>query len=119
MQTNEWTSTSQGDLSTDFLLDSDGETGFDKEANELEREMFGLRLAIEKGGDQTGASEPDLKNDDDEDGLHVEKMDGLMLRMQAIKGEDILVHSMYWKWKRGKSAILLFIFLRLNSALWT
>ncbi|KKZ61694.1 hypothetical protein EMCG_03803 [[Emmonsia] crescens] len=85
LQTNEWTSTSQGDLSTDFLQDSDGETGFDKEANELEREMFGLRLAIEKGGDQTSASEPDLKNDDDEDGLHVEKMDGLMLRMQAIK----------------------------------
>ncbi|OAX81806.1 hypothetical protein ACJ72_03848 [Emergomyces africanus] len=84
LQTNEWTSTSQGDISTDLLLDSDGETGFDKEASELEREMVGLRLAIEKGGDQTSTYEPDVKTDDENE-LDVEKMDGLMLRMQAIK----------------------------------
>ncbi|PGH06770.1 hypothetical protein GX51_02211 [Blastomyces parvus] len=84
LRTNEWTSSSQGDLSTDFLLDSDGETGFDQEASELEREMFGLRLAVEKGGDEPGTSEPGSKSED-EDELHVERMDGLMLRMQAIK----------------------------------
>ncbi|EEQ90689.2 hypothetical protein RJZ56_005978 [Blastomyces dermatitidis] len=85
LRTNEWTSCSQGDLSTDFLLDSDGETGFDKEASELEREMFDLRLAIEKGGDELGTGEPGPKNEDEEDELQVERMDGLMLRMQAIK----------------------------------
>ncbi|OJD11991.1 hypothetical protein AJ78_07349 [Emergomyces pasteurianus Ep9510] len=84
LQTNEWASTGQGELSTDILLDSEGENGFDKEASELEREMIGLRLAIEKEGDQTGASEPDIKSDDENE-LEVEKLNGLMLRMQAIK----------------------------------
>ncbi|OJD27339.1 hypothetical protein ACJ73_01273 [Blastomyces percursus] len=85
LRTNEWTSSSQGDLSTDSLLDSDEETGFDKEASELEREMFGLRLAIEKGGDELGTDEQGPKNEDQEDELQVERMDGLMMRMQAIK----------------------------------
>ncbi|KLJ09389.1 hypothetical protein EMPG_15192 [Blastomyces silverae] len=85
LRTNEWTSSSQGDLSTDFLLDSDGETGFDKEASELEREMFGLRLAIEKGGDGPDTGEPGPNDEVEEDELQVERMDGLMLRMQAIK----------------------------------
>ncbi|EDN03445.1 adaptin binding protein domain, membrane trafficking protein [Histoplasma capsulatum] len=85
LQTNEWASIRQGDLSTDFLLDSDEDFGFDNEASELEREMLGLKLAIEKGADETGAGEPDLKSHDEEDELHVEKIDGLMLRMKAIK----------------------------------
>ncbi|KAK2813377.1 hypothetical protein FQN50_000692 [Emmonsiellopsis sp. PD_5] len=90
LQTNEWTSTrhtgDDQDGLADFLLDSDEENGFDKEAGELEREMFGLRLAIEKGGDDDGGEAHDLDHGDDEDDeLHVEKMDGLMLRMQAIK----------------------------------
>lgn len=89
LQTNEWASNHQGDFSTDFLLDSDEDFGFDNEASELEREMLGLKLAIEKGADETGAGEPDLKNHDEEDELHVEKIDGLMLRMKAIKGEEI------------------------------
>ncbi|KAK2799522.1 hypothetical protein FQN51_006836 [Onygenales sp. PD_10] len=89
LQTNEWTSTSHAgddqDGLADFLLDSDEENGFDKEAGELEREMFGLRLAIEKGGDGGGVGHDLDPGDDEDDELHVEKMDGLMLRMQAIK----------------------------------
>ncbi|PGH17608.1 hypothetical protein AJ79_00969 [Helicocarpus griseus UAMH5409] len=86
LRTNEWGSGGQGDFSADFLLDSDEEAGFDKEASELEREMFGLKLAIEKGGD-VGASgdSADVRNEEGDDELHVEKMDGLMMRMQAIK----------------------------------
>ncbi|EEH45848.1 uncharacterized protein PADG_01998 [Paracoccidioides brasiliensis Pb18] len=87
LHTNEWTSSNHGDLSANFLLESDEESGFDKEVSELEREMFGLRLAIEKGCDYNGDNEGEggIRNDSDVDELHVENMDGLMLRMQAIK----------------------------------
>ncbi|PLB38212.1 adaptin-binding domain-containing protein [Aspergillus candidus] len=75
-------------------LDGDGEgsdiddedTGFGLEVNELEREMVGLRMAIEKGGDVGLDSEIEGGEDDeDEDDLRVDSLGGLMLRMQAIK----------------------------------
>ncbi|RHZ44723.1 adaptin-binding domain-containing protein, partial [Aspergillus thermomutatus] len=57
-----------------------GENGFDLEVNELEREMLGLRMAIEHGGDGI-----DDEDEDDEDGLKVESLEALMMRMQAIR----------------------------------
>jgi hypothetical protein len=54
--------------------------GFGEEVNELEREMFGLRMAIERGGDEHGDSEEEHEED------QVESIEALMLRMQSIRG---------------------------------
>lgn len=61
------------------------ENGFDLEVNELEREMLGLRMAIDHGGD--GMDDQDEYDDEeDDDGLKVESLEALMMRMQAIRG---------------------------------
>ncbi|EKV13177.1 Alpha/gamma-adaptin-binding protein p34 [Penicillium digitatum] len=67
----------------DQLLGLGGSRGFDDEVHELEREMFGLRMAIERGG-----GDGDATDDSDHDGeceIEVESMEALMMRMQAIK----------------------------------
>ena len=110
LETHDWNGSSEsvsGDIGHDdddlekYLLGLDGEgggsdiededTGFGLEVNELEREMVGLRMAIEKGGDMGLDSEVgDAGGDDeDEDDLKVDSLEGLMLRMQAIKGWSI------------------------------
>ena len=76
----------------EHLLGLDSSRGFNLEVNELEREMFGLRMAIERGRD---GSDFDEDEDVDEDGdvdddIKVESMEALMLRMQAIKGMSSL-----------------------------
>lgn len=58
--------------------------GFGEEVNELEREMFGLRMAIERGGD----GHDDSENENEED--QVESIEALMLRMQSIRGMWVL-----------------------------
>ncbi|PLN76311.1 alpha and gamma adaptin binding protein p34-domain-containing protein [Aspergillus taichungensis] len=100
LETHDWNGPSEsaasGDIGHDdndlekYLLGLDGDgsdiddedTGFGLEVNELEREMVGLRMAIEKGGDVGLDSEG---GDEDEDDLRVDSLEGLMLRMQAIK----------------------------------
>lgn len=69
----------------DQLLGLGGSSGFGDEVHELEREMFGLRMAIERGGGD-GDERDDSDNDDGEDEIDVESMEALMMRMQAIKG---------------------------------
>jgi hypothetical protein len=69
----------------DQLLGMGSSRGFGDEVSELEREMFGLRMAIERGGGD-GDEEDDLGHDDGEDEIDVESMEALMMRMQAIKG---------------------------------
>ncbi|KAJ5485301.1 hypothetical protein N7539_005289 [Penicillium diatomitis] len=60
-------------------------SGFGQEVHELEREMLGLRMAIERGG---GDGDSD---DDGNEELKVESIEGLMMRMQAIRdmGSDL------------------------------
>lgn len=58
------------------LLGMDSEDGFNIEVDELEREMVGLRMAIERGGDESAAEEE----------TDVDNMEALMSRVQAIKG---------------------------------
>jgi alpha/gamma adaptin binding protein p34 len=84
LETHEWADT--GDA--EYLLDSDGEEdGFNLEVNELEREMLGLRMAIEKGGGDADDCDTDADNDDLENAeLQVEEMETLMMRVRAIKG---------------------------------
>lgn len=55
--------------------------GFGHEVHELEREMLGLRMAIERGG-----GDGDVEEDDKDEELKVESMDALMMRMQAVRG---------------------------------
>ncbi|KAJ5129330.1 Alpha/gamma-adaptin-binding protein p34 [Penicillium bovifimosum] len=73
---------SEDDLE-DQLLGMSSSRGFGDEVSELEREMFGLRMAIERGGGD--GDEEDLGHDDAEDEIDVESMEALMMRMQAIK----------------------------------
>ncbi|KAJ5686068.1 hypothetical protein N7536_008687 [Penicillium majusculum] len=68
----------------DQLLGLGGSRGFGDEVHELEREMFGLRMAIERGGGD-GDERDDSDHDDGEDEIDVESMEALMMRMQAIK----------------------------------
>ena len=95
IETHDWASDDQSaDADADLGFDDDLEeqllsfekssSGFNLEVNELEREMFGLRMAIERGGDD-GEEFGDFEGDDDGD-IKVESMEALMLRMQAIKG---------------------------------
>ncbi|KAJ6032716.1 Alpha/gamma-adaptin-binding protein p34 [Penicillium herquei] len=57
--------------------------GFGHEVQELEREMLGLRMAIERGGDDDGF--------EDEEEIKVESMEALMMRVQGIRdmGADL------------------------------
>ncbi|KGO69669.1 Alpha/gamma-adaptin-binding protein p34 [Penicillium italicum] len=65
------------------LLGLGGSRGFGDEVHELEREMFGLRMAIERGGGD--GDERDDSDHDGEDEIDVESMEALMMRMQAIR----------------------------------
>ncbi|KAE8380252.1 hypothetical protein BDV26DRAFT_257595 [Aspergillus bertholletiae] len=83
LETHDWASTPSGRADgagdvEDELERHLLEDGFDMEVNELEREMVGLRFAIENGGD-------DLGGIDEDDEMKVESMEALMLRMKAIK----------------------------------
>ncbi|GFF23483.1 hypothetical protein IFM58399_00308 [Aspergillus lentulus] len=91
LETHDWAAPSEdadpGGFSDDgleeHLLGLDrGENGFDLEVNELEREMLGLRMAIEHGGDDGDDHDED---EEDDDGLKVESLEALMMRMQAIR----------------------------------
>ncbi|KAN0075794.1 Alpha and gamma adaptin binding protein p34 domain containing protein [Elaphomyces granulatus] len=83
LETHEWADTSDAE----YLLDPDEEEdGFNLEVNELEREMLGLRMAIEKGGGDADDCDTDADNDDLENAeLQVEEMETLMMRVRAIK----------------------------------
>ncbi|GMF70581.1 unnamed protein product [Aspergillus oryzae] len=85
LETHDWASTPSGESGgvDDVEDELEGhllEDGFDLEVNELEREMVGLRFAIENGGD-------DLGGIDGDDEIKVESMEALMLRMKAIKAK--------------------------------
>ncbi|RAK82652.1 adaptin-binding domain-containing protein [Aspergillus fijiensis CBS 313.89] len=60
--------------------EDDGAAGFDSEVNELEREMVGLRMAIERGSDDYFVEE-----DEADEELRVDAVEALLLRMRAIK----------------------------------
>lgn len=97
LETHDWTAS--GDISLDeeqdpelnldddvddAFLDSGGSShtrGFGQEVSELEREMLGLRMAIEHGGDRYEESDEE-ENEENK----VESMEALMMRMQSIRG---------------------------------
>jgi hypothetical protein len=96
LETHDWAAAaaaSSDDNDLEDFLDSGDEHdhdhedgGFKFEVDELEREMMGLRFAIQNGGDD-GHDENDNDNDQEQDAeLKVEELEALMMRMHAIKG---------------------------------
>ena len=96
LEANEWEGGDEdGGMLEDLGLgdeeeDRDGEEGFREVAGEVEREMFGMRMAVhgtdedeDDGGGEERAEE--LDNDDGGD-IEVEELQRMMLRVQAIKG---------------------------------
>ncbi|KAK2755057.1 hypothetical protein FQN54_006585 [Arachnomyces sp. PD_36] len=90
LEANEWASADDDeDVELDaarmgLLSDIDeGDEGFNLEVGELEREMLGLKMAIEKGGGD-GDGESDGERDEEK---QVEELEGLMLKMQAVKDQ--------------------------------
>lgn len=95
LETHDWAATEDAetgllndgiddDLERELLGLDDAGNGFDLEVDELQREMVGLRMAIERGGG-------DGFDDDDDEGdeeLRVDAVEALLLRMRAIKGSD-------------------------------
>ncbi|MCJ1372067.1 hypothetical protein MMC20_003288 [Loxospora ochrophaea] len=95
LEANEWEGGDEdGGMLEDLGLgdeeeDRDGEEGFREVAGEVEREMFGMRMAVhgtdedeDDGGGEERAEE--LDNDDGGD-IEVEELQRMMLRVQAIK----------------------------------
>ncbi|EWC48149.1 hypothetical protein DRE_02253 [Drechslerella stenobrocha 248] len=101
LEANDWTAPPMLDLDNldeldddDFLaelagedpVDGDGNVrnGLKLEADEMEREMFGLHQAIlEQIGDREDGDEADETEDDEE--LQVEQLEAAMQRLQAVK----------------------------------
>ncbi|KAJ5126035.1 hypothetical protein N7448_005345 [Penicillium atrosanguineum] len=93
LETHDWTASGDSfdvdelDMDDDFdefmSGDKSHSRGFGDEVNELEREMFGLRMAIERGGDGHDDSEGENEGEEEED--QVESIEALMLRMQSIR----------------------------------
>lgn len=95
LETHDWSAAGEDGLDDDLeeLLgfDREGGSGFGMEVNELEREMFGLRMAIERGG---GDGYSDGESDGDEEENKVESMETLIMRMQSLRG--MLVLTQFW-----------------------
>lgn len=92
LETHDWSAAGEDGLDDDLeaeLLgfDREGGSGFGMEVNELEREMVGLRMAIERGG---GDGDSDGESDGDEEEDKVESMETLIMRMQSLRGTLIL-----------------------------
>ncbi|KAL4935477.1 alpha and gamma adaptin binding protein p34-domain-containing protein [Aspergillus oleicola] len=98
LETSEWAGASDDDEALDGLPDDDDEelerellgmdtspSGFNREVDELQREMVGLRFAIERGG---GSGTGDFSSTDEAEGdeeLRVDAVEALLTRMRAIK----------------------------------
>lgn len=94
LETHQWSSSTSDEPEHDLesiILHGDEEAtgGFTLEANELEKEMAGLWLAINSNKDDDSIDEK--FGDVGDDNLQVEQLEGLMLRVQAIKdmGADL------------------------------
>ncbi|KAK4691169.1 hypothetical protein P7C71_g5774, partial [Lecanoromycetidae sp. Uapishka_2] len=80
LEANEWDG---GDPDTDALSDDLGlgENGFGAEAAQIERELMGLKMAVNSGANEDGSKDPQEEVEDES----VEEMERMMLKIQAIK----------------------------------
>jgi hypothetical protein len=100
LEANDWASSDDADADLEIDLDDDDdfspEHGFKLESDELEREMFGLRSAIEAGGGDGDEGDDPGKGDEDEE-LKVQELEGLMERIRGIRGMFVFVSVMtFW-----------------------
>ncbi|CAG8973912.1 hypothetical protein HYALB_00003690 [Hymenoscyphus albidus] len=85
---NDWMG--EGGEVEDFLLGDEGEEmgelGFGIDPQEMDEEMRGMKMAIYGRGDENGNEEDEGKDDED-----VEKLQAMMLKMQAVRdmGADL------------------------------
>lgn len=87
LEASEWAMASNEEEFDGFatgLLGDLEDQGLDLGVGELEREMLGLRMAINDRGDD-GTESKELNEDD----LDADKLEMLMHRVQAIKGESV------------------------------
>ncbi|KAJ5168945.1 uncharacterized protein N7482_004539 [Penicillium canariense] len=106
LETHDWSASSglhdADDAGLDFSDDLEEELlgfgrsshtrGFGHEVQELEREMLGLRMAIERGGgDGDESNGEESGGDEGDEELKVESIETLMMRMQAVRdmGSDL------------------------------
>jgi hypothetical protein len=87
LESNDWEGANQ--LGEDFTLDDldddededgEGSIGFDIDPAEMEEEMAGMKRAIYGGG--LGLEEDETEQDEE-----VEKLQTMMLKMQAVRGK--------------------------------
>jgi len=93
LEANDWAGgeddESPDDLDLEGESDWDENRGFGSEAAEIEAEMFGMKQAIYGVGEEygnDGGEKAKEREEDQED--EVEQLEGLMLRMQAMRGES-------------------------------
>ncbi|KAL1969270.1 hypothetical protein VTN77DRAFT_9462 [Rasamsonia byssochlamydoides] len=94
LETHDWAVSKDKDKDNDNDLDNflhsedehdDHEDGFKLEVDELEREMMGLRFAIQNGGRDNDDDDDDDEHNEHDAELKVEELEALMMRMRAIK----------------------------------
>lgn len=82
LEANEWEG---GIEEVDSLSDDLGieEDGFGAEAAQMEREMMGLKMVVNRDGHEDGLEDEQKEEENGDEG--VEEMERMMLKMQAIK----------------------------------
>ena len=79
LEANDWDGADEG---IGFDNEDDGEDGFGEEVAEVEREVLGMRLAVDG---EEGEDEEEEEEDEGEES-QVRELEGMMLKMQAVKG---------------------------------
>lgn len=91
LEAHDWASNDDDDFGLDDFGDFEDEEsmGFGAEAAELEMEMFGMKRAIYEAGDEDGDGNGGEKLPREDEEEEVEKLEALMLRMQAVRGGSV------------------------------
>ncbi|KAI9843544.1 MAG: hypothetical protein M1830_007696, partial [Pleopsidium flavum] len=89
LEANDWARVEDDGFQSDDLglgsdEEEDGRQGLGAEAAEIEREMFGMKQAIYGEGQYERGEGVE---DEEEEGLKVEQLEGLILKMQVVKGK--------------------------------
>ncbi|KAI9718395.1 MAG: hypothetical protein M1812_004116 [Candelaria pacifica] len=84
LEANDWAANDEEEFSEEALLGGgEFDEGFGAEAAELEREMFGMKTAIQRGSGEDGGSAGDEDGGDEE--FEVEQLEAMMLKMNAVR----------------------------------
>ena len=95
LEANEWGGDGELSLDLEDLEEAEGNdedgTGFGMEAAEMELEMFGMKQAIYDGMSKGEDEHEEVQHEDDVgQDEEVEKLQSMMLRIQAVRGKFVL-----------------------------